>query len=205
MLRILLIEDEFIIAKDIKIVLEKNEYAKVSLAKRKEDVLRLFRKQDFDLIISDVNLNLEVDGIEIVSELIKIKSVPVVYLTAYSDEEIISRAEKTSPFAYLLKPYNEQQLKITINLAVLNYSKMLKNIDIDEEKTKLLNLLTRREKEVLVVLSSGKISKEVAEVLNISVLTVEKHKQNIKAKLKLRTTVEMIKFTMSTKLFELCD
>lgn len=205
MLKILLIEDEFIIARDIKTILEKDNYSIVMITRNLQSVLDVYHKENVDLIISDVNLNLNIDGIEIVSKLMDIKKVPVVYLTAYSDNEIISRAEKTSPFAYLLKPYNENQLKLTINLALLNYAKLKEKISINEENTKMLKLLTTREKQVLVIMSSGKISKEIADVLNISVLTVEKHKQNIKAKLNLRTMGEMIKFTMTSRLFELTN
>jgi DNA-binding NarL/FixJ family response regulator len=203
MLEILLIEDEFIIAKDIKILLAKNNFASVDYAKNHDTALDLFVKNSYDLIISDINLNDKKDGIEIVTEFSKIKKVPVVYLTAYSDIDIVSRAEKTMPFAYILKPYNNNQLKATINLAILNFNKQSISIPENEENTAKLQLLTIREKEVLVTLSSGKISKEIAEELNISAYTVEQHKKNIRKKLNLTTIGELINFTMSTKLLEL--
>ena len=107
------------------------------------------------------------------------------------------------PFAYILKPYNNNQLKVTINLAILNYRKDFEPIEENSGNTEKLNLLTHREKEILVVLSTGKISKEIAQLLSISTNTVEQHKKNIKKKLDLKTIGELVNFTMSTRLYEL--
>ncbi|RXP53229.1 DNA-binding response regulator [Lutibacter sp. HS1-25] len=203
MIKILLIEDEFIIAKDIDILLSKNNFASVDYASNYDTALDLFVKNSYHLIISDINLNNKKDGIEIVTEFSKIKKVPVVYLTAYSDLDIVKRAEKTMPFAYILKPYNNNQLKATINLALLNFNKQNVAISENEENTTKLKFLTIREKEVLISLSSGKITKEIAEELSISNHTVEQHKKNIKKKLNLTTVGELINFTMSTQLFQL--
>ncbi|MCX7549413.1 response regulator [Xanthomarina sp. F2636L] len=203
MLNILLIEDEFIIAKDIKTLLGKNNYAEVDIAKNYQTALTYYLQNNYHLIISDINLNSHKDGIDIIEEFSKIKKTPVVYLTAYSDKDIIKRAEKTMPFAFILKPYNNNQLIATINLALLNFKKDINNINKSEENTVKLNLLTSREKEILIVLSSGKLSKEIAELLNISTNTVEQHKKNIRKKLNLKTVGELINFTLSTRLFEL--
>ena len=203
MLRILLIEDEFIIAKDIAVLLSKNEYAIVDDARNYKKAMSLFQENSYDLIISDINLNDEKDGIEIIEEFSKIKKVPVVYLTAYSDFEIVSRAEKTMPYAYILKPYNNNQLIATINLAIMNFEINKISIVENKENTLKLDLLTNREKEILVTLATGKISKEIANILNISTNTVEQHKKNIRKKLNLTTIGELINFTMSTRLLKL--
>jgi len=205
MLRILLIEDEFIIVKDLKILLSQNEFALIDNAINYDSAFDLFSKNSYDLIISDINLNDKKDGIEIITELSKIKEIPVVYLTAYSNLDIVKRAEKTMPFAYIIKPYNDNQLKVTLNLALLNFNKRKDSIQENLQNTSKLNLLTCREKEVLVTLSSGKISKEIAETLSISKHTVEQHKKNIKKKLNLSTIGELVNFTMSTKLLEVCE
>lgn len=203
MLKILLIEDEFIISKDIKTQLGKNSFAQVTIAKDYNTAFYLFTSNTYDLIISDINLNTNKDGIEIITEFSKIKKVPVVYLTAYSDNHVITRAEKTMPFAYILKPYNNNQLKVTINLAILNFKKNFKPIEESSENTEKLNLLTNREKEILIVLSTGKITREIGALLGISDNTVEQHKKNIKKKLDLKTIGDLVNFTMSTRLYEL--
>ena len=205
MLKILLIEDEFIIAKDIDVLLSKDGFAQVNSARNYEMAMSLFKENSYDLVISDINLNSEKDGIEIIEEFSKIRKVPVVYLTAYSDFDIVSRAEKTMPYAYILKPYNNNQLKATINLAILNFNINKVSTIEDEKNTSKLELLTNREKEVLITLATGKISKEIAETLNISTNTVEQHKKNIRKKLNLTTVGELINFTMTTRLLKIYE
>ena len=115
MRHILLIEDEFIIAKDIKLLLEKDTSIQVKTARNYEEAYIHFKANDIDIIICDINLNEDKDGIDIITEFKQIKTVPVVYLTAYDSPDILKRAKETMPFAYLLKPFNETQLKVTID------------------------------------------------------------------------------------------
>ena len=119
-LQILLIEDEFIIAKDIQLELGKESFAQVTRCSNPTEARDTYEKNDFDLILSDINLEAEIDGIELVSQLQKIKKTPAVFLTAFSNPEIVARAEKVMPFAYVLKPFQAAQLKITIQLALSN-------------------------------------------------------------------------------------
>ena len=113
--------------------------------------------------------------------------------------------KKTIPFAYILKPFNLNQLKLTINLAILNHKKYQDNLEPSDESGALIKTLTKREKEILVVLASGKLSKEIGGILNISVQTVEKYKQTIRKKLNLLTVGELIHFTLTSKLYVLQD
>ena len=198
-LRILLIEDEAIIAKDIKVTLEAKEYANVDIALNVESARERFSANNYDLIISDINLNASIDGVELVKELCQIRKIPVVYLSAYADENTIKKAETSSPYAYLLKPFNTNQLKLTINLAILNSSKEHASVQFNKKNVDLLKSLTKREQEILFVLASGKPSKEAGDMLHIATSTVEKHKQNIKEKLNLKTIGELVNFALSTK------
>lgn len=200
--RILLVEDEFIIAKDIKITLEKYAKIKVDTAKNFKQAYELFSNNDYQLLLTDINLNEEKDGIDVASQLKEIKSIPVVFLTAYSDQEIINKAKKVLPFAYLLKPFDEVQLKVTIDLAILNYKKEVEGIEEVARYSEQIEELTKREKQVLIVLASGKTAKETGDNLNISAHTVEVHKKNIKKKLHMNTMSELINFALSSKLYE---
>jgi len=202
MRQILLIEDEFIIAKDIKLLLEKDTSIQVKTARNYEEAYIHFKANNIDVIICDINLNEEKDGIDIMTEFKQMKTVPVVYLTAYDSPDILNRAKETMPFAYLLKPFNEVQLKVTIDLAYLNYQKESDSIIENTDYTQQIDELTKREKEILVVIASGKTSKEAASYLNISSHTVEKHKKNIKKKLDLNTVGELVGFTLRSNLYE---
>lgn len=205
MLHILLIEDELIIAKDLQLSLNKDQFAQIDVARNYESAIALFLKNNYDLIISDINLKSDKDGIDIIEKISETKIIPVVYLTAYSDTDIVERAKKTMPFAYILKPFNLNQLKLTITLALLNFKKFQENLEPSDANAALVKTLTKREKEILVVLASGKLSKEIAATLNISVLTVEKHKQNIRKKLNLVTIGELINFALTSRLYVLSD
>ena len=100
MKQILLIEDEFIIAKDVKLLLEKDNAIRVQTARNYEEALMLFRANEFDVILCDINLNDEKDGIDIITDFKQIKTLPVVFLTAYDSPDILKRAKETMPFAY---------------------------------------------------------------------------------------------------------
>ncbi|WP_340113474.1 response regulator transcription factor [Maribellus mangrovi] len=199
MKQILLIEDERIIADDLRINLEKDDFARVEISANFDEAQELFDSFVPSLIISDVQLNVEPDGIDIVAKLCRQRQVPVIYLTAYSDEETVHRIEQTLPFAYLLKPYNINQLRATVNLALQNFAGN-NHLAIDEENLEKIDQLTTREKQVLAILATGKISKEIADNLNISINTVEQHKKNIKKKLNLSTVGELVNFAISARL-----
>ena len=115
---------------------------------------------------------------------------------------IINKAKKVLPLAYLLKPFDEVQLKVTIDLAMLNYKKEVEGIEEVARYSEQIEELTKREKQVLIVLASGKTAKETGDNLNISAHTVEVHKKNIKKKLHMNTMSELINFALSSKLYE---
>jgi len=160
MLHILLIEDELIIAKDLQLSLNKDQFAQIDVARNYESAIALFLKNNYDLIISDINLKSDKDGIDIIEKISETKIIPVVYLTAYSDTDIVERAKKTMPFAYILKPFNLNQLKLTINLALLNFKKFQENLEPSDANAALVKTLTKREKEILVVLATDCSSKK---------------------------------------------
>ncbi|WP_176214846.1 helix-turn-helix transcriptional regulator [Reichenbachiella faecimaris] len=84
-------------------------------------------------------------------------------------------------------------------MAILNSSKEYETIQYDKKNVERLKTLTKREQEILFVFAFGKLSKETGDVLNIATSTVEKHKQNIKEKLNLKTIGELVNFALSTK------
>ncbi len=71
-----------------------------------------------DLILMDIVLKGDMDGIETAAKLNETESIPVIYLTAYADDEILKRAATTEPYGYILKPYKEKELKANIEMAI---------------------------------------------------------------------------------------
>jgi len=115
--RILVVEDQRLIAADTENTLKKLGYVVVGNVASGEDAISKSDHLRPELVLMDVRLRGEMDGIQ-AAEIIRDRfSVPVVYLTAYADEETILRAKKTTPFGYLVKPFNERELRATIEIA----------------------------------------------------------------------------------------
>src|SRR4051794_7679054 len=115
--RILVVEDQRLIAADIENTLTKLGYLVVGNVASGEDAVSTADQVRPELVLMDVRLRGEMDGIQ-AAEIIRDRlNVPIVYLTAYADEETIVRAKKTTPFGYLIKPFNERELRATIEIA----------------------------------------------------------------------------------------
>ncbi len=115
--RILVVEDQRLIAADLENTLKKLGYGGVGNMSSGEDAIRACDELRPELVLMDVRLREEMDGIQ-AAEIIRDRfHVPVVYLTAYADEDTILRAKKTAPFGYLVKPFNERELRAAVEIA----------------------------------------------------------------------------------------
>lgn len=187
---VLILEDEFIIAKSIKLHLESSGYT-ASIATSPEEARELLERQDFDLVLSDINLRHDMDGIAFAQTFVPDR-VPVVFLTAYSDLETIQKAESVLPYAYLLKPFHKEQLLLTINLSIAHARKKVLPSLVSLADTNGDALLGPREIEVVQLLAQGKSSLEIADILCISPGTVATHRKNIGRKTQCKNLVELI-------------
>ena len=115
---ILVVEDEPIVAKDIQMSLQRLGYGVPAMAASGEDAIRKTRESHPDLILMDIVLKGKMDGVETVNQIRKQYDVPVIYLTAYADDHTLERAKKTAPAGYMLKPYQPNELRTTIELAL---------------------------------------------------------------------------------------
>ena len=134
--KILIVEDELILADNIKISLEKHGYDVVSLAVSGEEALRAAEKEKPDLVLMDIVLKGDLDGINTADQIRKQFGIPVIFITAYSEEEIFQSAKITEPFAYITKPFDTRQLIINIEMA-------LYKSELDKEKEKLIQDLNK--------------------------------------------------------------
>jgi len=117
--KILVVEDDIIIAITIEGRLKEFGYKVVGRASTAQDAIKKTIEFEPDLVLMDIHLKGPVDGIEAAETIYGIHNIPVVYLTAFSDENTLERAQKTSPFGYIVKPFNDSTLKTTIKLALL--------------------------------------------------------------------------------------
>ncbi len=116
--RVLIVEDERIVAMGIKQMLISLGYTVAGIASSGEDAIRKTELTFPDLVLMDIMLKGDVDGIEAAKEIKSRFDIPVVYLTACSENKIVERAWKTNPSGYIVKPFDERDLQKSIDVAL---------------------------------------------------------------------------------------
>nr|WP_314864441.1 DNA-binding response regulator [uncultured Flavobacterium sp.] len=176
MRKILIIEDELILSTDLKELIQGMKYD-TAVANSYDEAVAIATLFLPDLILCDINLNDSRNGIDLIKHLQTIGlKFEVIYLTAYSSEDVISDAENTTPFNYLTKPYNDAQIEVAVRL-VFNFIKQQTKVG------SLLDKITTMELKILELIASQKTSKEIAQLLHISDKTVRNHRYNIVKKM----------------------
>lgn len=119
--RILVVEDEVIIANDIRIVLEAGGYQVTSVVATGARAVRKAESDRPDLVLMDIVLPGDLDGIQAARLIRARQDIPIIYLTAYTTESIVSRALASEPFGYIVKPFHESELFRTIEIALYKH------------------------------------------------------------------------------------
>jgi CheY-like chemotaxis protein len=117
--KILVVEDDSIIALTIQGRLKQFGYEVIGRASTGEDAIKKADELKPDLVLMDIHLKGSMDGIQAAEMVYGLYNIPVVYLTAFSDEKTLERAQKTSPFGYVVKPFSDATLRTTIKMALL--------------------------------------------------------------------------------------
>jgi DNA-binding response OmpR family regulator len=120
-LKVLIIEDESIVALHIKKTVIVSGHSVVNIAKNSSEALEYAKNTRADLVISDINIDGDIDGIECCKILQSKYNIPVVFVTAYRDIETLRKASEVDFIGYLVKPFREDELETMINLVVLKY------------------------------------------------------------------------------------
>ncbi len=120
--RIAICEDERIVALDIKTFLVRSGSSVVGVFSSAEELLENMARINPDLVLMDINLEGDMDGVEASRELFERWSVPVIFLTAYADPSTIERAKLSQPFGYVIKPFDERDLKTALTIGLYRSS-----------------------------------------------------------------------------------
>ena len=184
--KVLIIEDEVLVAMDIKEMLTKLGYTVVGMADKMTTAIALFDEYKPDLLLCDIKIKGSANGIEVIKELKK-NQMPfeVIYLTAYSDEHTLLDAFSTKPTSYLLKPFTEVQLAVAVNQVFHQKTEALMQIESCP--------FTDRELIVLHCLKQGMSSQSIATKLHISLGTVKTHRKNMMNKIGAENSLRLIK------------
>jgi|SRR5665811_1341725 len=120
--KIMIVEDEIIVAEHIRRSLQNMGYSVTSITSSGAKAIKIVEDNNPDLVLMDIILGGEMDGIE-TAKLIRSRfNIPVVFLTAFSDEKILERAKITEPFGYIIKPFNDTDLRINIEIALYKHT-----------------------------------------------------------------------------------
>jgi signal transduction histidine kinase len=148
---ILVVEDERVVALDIKGILESRGYIVPAIASSGKEAIQLASEEHPDLILMDIRLKGEMDGVQAAEEIRTRLDIPVIYLTAYADEATLQRAKITEPFGYLLKPFEERELCSTIEMACYKHQmerKLRQMYEAEQHARQTAETLSRRLVEV---------------------------------------------------------
>lgn len=116
--KILIVEDEGVVALSLQAVLKKMGYVVTGMAYTGKEAIRLATETTPDVILMDIHIKGDMDGIEATEKINEFADIPVIFLTAYADDETVKRALKTRSHSYLVKPYNPRELYSNIELAI---------------------------------------------------------------------------------------
>ncbi len=120
--RILVVEDDRVVARDIQHQLTRIGHTVVGVTPSGEDAVRLALESHPDLVLMDVRLEGALDGVDAAQQIRDRCQVPVVFLTAFADDETLERARVTEPFGYLLKPFEDSELRTVIEMALYKHA-----------------------------------------------------------------------------------
>jgi two-component system, cell cycle sensor histidine kinase and response regulator CckA len=162
--RIMLVEDEKVVAADIEECVKALGYEVVGAAASGVEACRLATDSQPDLILMDIKLKGNMDGIEVAGELYDQLKIPVVYLTAHADVEILERAKKTAPSGYVLKPFDDRSLRTAIEMA---FDRHRRERGLIEGGQRLATAIGSMDEGVIVTQENGQVAlmNRVAEAL----------------------------------------
>ena len=207
-IRILLADDHTVVRKGLRLLLENEPgFQVIADAATGREAVSLAEQHEPEVVIMDIAMPL-LNGIEAARQIVgKVPRAAIVFLSMHSDESYVLRALKAGARAYLLKDSAEQDLINAVRavsegkaffspaiskMLVEDYVRQMEERKVEDS----YELLTTREREILQLLAEGKNNKDVANLLNLSLYTVETHRANIFQKLNLHSGAELILYAI---------
>lgn len=193
-LRILIVEDEPIISDDIESTLICNHYDIAGKAYSSTQALDMLVNRYPDLVLLDISIKGDKDGIDIAAIIREKYHIPFIYLTSFSDKLTLDRAKPTMPYGYIVKPFKDRDLLTSIELAMYRFSTENNTAPIIKENVeqKFNLLLTKMEYNILLLIWEGKSNKGIGEALFISINTVKTHIKNLYEKFNVSSRNELL-------------
>lgn len=119
--QILIVEDELIVAEDLRLTLDNLGYDVIAIASTGEEAIGIAELRNPDLILMDIQLRGTIDGITTAERIHARKDIPIIYVTAYADDTLLCRAKQTTPFGYIVKPFNDREIYSNIEIGLFRH------------------------------------------------------------------------------------
>ena len=148
---VLVVEDEIIVSKDLEYSLKRLGYDVVGTAATGHRAIELANEKEPDIILMDIMLKGEMNGIEAADIIGKSLNIPYIYLTAYAEDYTLEKAKQTEPYGYIIKPFKEIDIKTAIEMAVYKHKK---NKEVLKERDLLYQIVENRETNNFVFVKS---------------------------------------------------
>ncbi|TVR39318.1 MAG: DNA-binding response regulator [Cryomorphaceae bacterium] len=154
---VLVVEDESIVSKDIQQSLKKLGYNVVGAASTGEKAIELARENMPDIVLMDIMLKGDMNGIEAADQIRGELNIPVIYLTAYADEGTLARAKVTEPCGYIIKPFKEIDIHTSIEMAIYKHKR---ESEVRKERDMLYSIVENKDsKDFIFVKSNSRLVK----------------------------------------------
>lgn len=156
---VFVVEDESIVAKDIQFSLEKFGYNVLGISNNGTDALKKIVELEPSIVLMDIMIKGPLTGIDVADKLKREYNIPVIFLTAFADENTLVKAKITEPYGYILKPFKEIDLRSTIEMAIYKHKK---DTELQKERDFLYSLVENKEnitKDFLFIKTNGRLIK----------------------------------------------
>jgi DNA-binding NarL/FixJ family response regulator len=201
--RVLIVEDDRLVAFDLETMLAEFGFEPCPTAHSAEEALEHAHAYLPELVLMDIRLEGETDGVQAAQRLRTELGLRVVYMTANSDLATVERAKQTQPYGYLLKPVRPLDLRCCLELA-LHQARLEQAREAPSAggaaSSPLLRTLSAREIEVLTMIARGHTSKDIARALSIAKPTVDTYRARLTEKLGAKSRAELVSIAAASGL-----
>ena len=193
-IKLMIVDDEALIAEDIADLCTDIGFPPVCVAYRAGTAIDYLKNNQVDLVLLDINLEDQIDGVEIAEFINEHCDSEFIFLTSYSDQKTLQRVTKTNPAGFIVKPFNKEQLLSTIILAVSNQRNKYAQLTLDQLNAHVPHKISEREFQIIELICKGKSNAEIADDCFLSINTVKYHIKQIFQRLDLKSRMELLNF-----------
>lgn len=193
---VFIVDDDEAVRDSLRWLLEANGYRVKSFGSA-EDFLEAYDPEQIGILIVDVRMP-GMSGLELQEELIARNApLPIVFITGHGDVPMAVSTIKKGAIDFLEKPFNETDLRAIVARMLQEANERASQAQAKRNQQAVLGRLTSREQQVLERIVAGRLNKQIAGDLNISIKTVEAHRANIMEKLEVTTVADLMKIALT--------